>query len=77
MGWRYASCSAAETYANAGAPGPPLRYLYPQPTARSTPQASSVVGSTPAEWQRSHSISAPASWTRSVIAGISASAPER
>ena len=48
-----------------------------QPTARSTSQASSSTGTAPTEWDRSHSMSAPASCAISVMAGMSASAPLR
>ena len=43
--------------AKAGAPGPPFRYLYPQPTAKSAPQAWRSTGSAPTECDRSHSTS--------------------
>ena len=39
IGGRSSSWSSRRTYRKAGAPGPPLRYLYVQPTARSTPFA--------------------------------------
>ena len=40
-----------------------------QPTARSAPAASSLTGTDPAEWHRSHSTRAPASCTSAVIRG--------
>jgi hypothetical protein len=49
IGWRSVSRSRAETYANAGAPGPALRYLYVQPTARSASHPSRSTGTAPTE----------------------------
>src|SRR5439155_650580 len=77
IGCRTTVCRSARTYRNAGAPGPPLRYLYVQPTARSAPAAVSPTGTAPAEWHRSHSTSAPTSCAAAVSAGRSATAPER
>ena len=42
-----------------GAPGPPLRYLYPQPTAKSTWHLVSWMGRAPALWARSQITNAP------------------
>ena len=63
--------------AMSGAPGPPFRYLYAHPTARSTPHESSSTGTDPTEWQRSHIASAPAACAIAVISGTEASHPER
>ena len=42
-----------------------------QPTARSAPDAERPTGTAPAEWLRSQSENAPASWAILVIAGVS------
>ena len=65
------------TYTQAGAPGPPLRYLYEQPTARSTPCSSRPTGCTPAEWHRSQTARAPTPCTAAVIRGRSYNSPVR
>ena len=52
------------TYRKAGAPGPPFRCLYVQPTARSSRAGPRGTGTEPAECDRSHSTSAPASCAR-------------
>ena len=77
IGWRSAGCRSRRTYRNAGAPGPPLRYLYVHPTARSTPAEASGTSIEPAECDRSHSVSAPTACAAAVMPGRSATAPER
>ena len=47
------------------------------PTARSAPGCRSGTGTEPAEWHRSHSVSAPASWAAAVMPAMSATAPDR
>ena len=47
------------THTKAGEPGPPFRYLYVHPTAKSASAAETSTGSAPAEWARSQMISAP------------------
>ena len=60
---------------NAGAPGPPLRYLYVHPTAKSASDMSTCMA--PALWHRSQIISAPDAWTCAVTAAVSWRAPVR
>jgi len=62
---------------NAGAPGPPFKNLYVQPTASSTPSACTSNSIEPTVCERSHSTIAPAARASSVKAFTSARAAVR
>ena len=76
-GCRTCSISAGATQVYEGAPGPPLRYLYPQPIAKSAPSQAISSSRTPVECERSHTVSAPAARAAALSSRMSRIRPVR